>query len=225
MLIIFDLDDTLIDTSGSIVPAVLKNALIAMEGVGLSVANFNRSYDELLRLDTFHSSSAEAIQEFLEINKAPVQCLDAALNAVYESPGFSETIRPVEDAIEVLEQLSMRHPLVLVTKGKEKIQREKMKRAGIATRLFTKLYFCMDEDKKKTYRKVHQETGISPVNALVCGDRIYLDLTPAKELGYKTVQLRRGRGLGNTGFKKDVDYTILYLKELEALLETFKRVG
>ncbi|MDN3508512.1 MAG: HAD family hydrolase [Candidatus Neptunochlamydia sp.] len=224
-MIIFDLDDTLIDTSGSILPDVLKNALIAMEGVGLSMASFNRSYDELLRLNTFHVSSGEAIREFLEINKAPAQCLDVALKAVYESPIFNEPIQPVEDAIEVLEELSVSHPLVLVTKGKEKIQREKMKRAGISTQFFTKLYFCTDGDKKKIYQKVSEEMGISPLNALVCGDRISIDLTPAKELGYKTVQLKWGRGLGNTGFKKDVDYTILYLKELKALLEIFKIVG
>ncbi|QVL58235.1 MAG: HAD family hydrolase [Simkaniaceae bacterium] len=225
MLIIFDLDDTLIDTSGSILPGVLKNALKEMEGVGLSMANFNRSYEELLRLNTYHLSSGEAIKEFLEINGAPVHCLDVALNAVYECPVFNQPIQPVEDAIEVLQELSSSHPLVLVTKGKEKIQREKMKRAGISAQFFTKLYFCTDGNKKKIYQKVSEEMGISPLNALVCGDRISLDLTPAKELGYKTVQLKWGRGLGNTGFKKDVDYTILYLKELKTLLETFKIVG
>lgn len=224
-MIIFDLDDTLIDTSGSILPGVLKNALKDMEGMGLSMANFNRSYDELLRLNTYHVSSGEAIREFLEINNAPVQCLDVALKAVYENPVFNGPIQPVEDAIEVVQELSLSHPLVLVTKGKEKIQREKMKRAGISTQFFTKLYFCTDGDKKKIYQKVSEEMGISPLNALVCGDRISLDLTPAKELGYKTVQLKWGRGLGNTGFKKDVDYTILYLKELKTLLETFKIVG
>ncbi len=225
MLIIFDLDDTLIDTSGSILPGVLKNALREMEGVGLSMANFNRSYNELLRINTYHVSSGEALKEFLEINGAPKHCLDVALRAIYEAPVFDEPIQPVEDAVEVLQELSCSHPLVLVTKGKEKVQREKMKRAGISTQFFTKLYFCEDGDKKKIYQKVSEEMGISPLNALVCGDRISFDLTPAKHLGYKTVQLKWGRGLGNTGFKKDVDYTILYLKELKSLLETFKIVG
>ena len=225
MLIIFDLDDTLIDTSGSILPGVLRNALKEMEGVGLTMANFNRSYEELLRLNMFHTSSKDALKEFLEINRAPKSCLDVALDVVYERPVFEGSIQPVEDAIEVLEDLSKSHPLVLVTKGKEKIQREKMKRAGISTQFFTKLYFCADGEKKKIYQKVSEEMGISPLNALVCGDRISLDLTPAKSLGYKTVQIKWGRGLGNTGFKKDVDYTILHLKELQTLLETLKIVG
>jgi FMN phosphatase YigB (HAD superfamily) len=225
LLIIFDLDDTLIDTSGSILPGVLKNALQEMEGVGLTMANFNCYYSELLRLNTFHTSSKDALKEFVEINRAPKDCLDVALDAVYESPVFEETIHPVEDAVEVLSDLSKSHPLVLVTKGKETIQREKMKRAGISTEFFTRLYFCEEGEKKKIYQKVSEEMGISPLNALVCGDRISLDLTPAKMLGYKTVQIKWGRGLGNTGFKNHVDYTILHLKELKNLLETFKIVG
>lgn len=225
MLVIFDLDDTLIDTSGSILPGILKNALKEMEGGGLSMANFNRSYDELLRLNTYHMSSKDALREFLEINQAPTHCLDIGLKAVYETPIFDTQIQPVEDAIEVLHELSHIHPLVLVTKGKEKIQREKMKRAGISTQFFTKLYFCEEGEKKKIYKKVSEETGISPLNALVCGDRISLDLTPAKELGYNTAQIKWGRGLGNTGFKKDVDYTILHLRELKPLLENLKIVG
>ena len=100
-----------------------------------------------------------------------------------------------------------------------------MKRAGISTEFFTKLYFCEEGEKEKIYQKVSEEMGISPLNALVCGDRISLDLTPAKMLGYKTVQIKWGRGLGNTGFKNHVDYTILHLKELKNLLETFKIVG
>lgn len=196
-----------------------------MEGVGLFIANFNRSYEVLLRLNTYHVNSGEALREFLEINNAPIHCLDVALKAVYERPTFDVPIQPMEDAVEVLEELSSSHPLVLVTKGKEKIQREKMERAGISSEFFTKLYFCTDGDKKKIYKKVSEEMGISPLNALVCGDRIFLDLSPAKELGYKTVQIKWGRGLGNTGFKKDVDYTILYLKELVDLLKTFKIVG
>lgn len=221
MLIIFDLDDTLIDTSGSILPGILKHALKAMGKAGFSMDNFNHFYEELLRLNTHHFSCKDAIKEFVEINGAPPSCLEAALKVVYETPVFDNPIHPVEDASEVLQDLSSSHLLVLVSKGKEKIQKEKMKRAGISKDFFTKLYFCEDGNKKKIYQKISEEMGISPLNSLVCGDRISLDLTPAKELGYKTVQIKWGRGLGNTGFKKDVDYTILYLKEIKSLLENF----
>ena len=190
-----------------------------MEGEGFALKNFQSAYNELLQLNTYHISSKSAVREFLEINQAPEACMEIGMREIYESPQFDHPIQPVEDAIEVLEELSQEHQLALVTKGKEEIQREKMKRAGISTQYFTRLYFCEDGDKKKAYQKVSEETGISPLKALVCGDRISLDLTPAKTLGYNTVQIKWGRGLGNTGLKKDVDYTILHLKELKSLLE------
>ena len=221
-MIIFDLDDTLIDTSGSILPGILRNALKAMQGQGWYLKNFELAYKELLQLNAAHISSKEAVREFLEINQAPNYCLDVGLQEIYERPVFHQPIQPVEDAIEVLEELSNEHQLVLVTKGKESIQREKMKRAGISSQFFTRLYFCEEGNKKKAYQKVSQQTGISPLKSLVCGDRISLDLSPAKELGYKTVQIKWGRGLGNTGLKKDVDYTILHLKEMKVLLEKIK---
>jgi len=222
LLIIFDLDDTLIDTSGSILPGVLKNALKAMQGAGFPIKNFKSAYDELLHLNAFHISSKEAVREFLEINQAPSSCFEIGMREIYGSPQFNDPIQPMEDAAQVLQELSTDHQLLLVTKGKETIQRKKMKRAGISTRFFTRLYFCVDGDKKKAYQKIARETGISPSNALVCGDRIALDLAPAKMLGYHTVQIKWGRGLGNTGLKKDVDYTILHLRELEPLLKKFK---
>ena len=224
-MIIFDLDDTLIDTSGSIVPNVLKHALKEMEKVGLVMADFNRSYHLLVRLNTYHLHLQDAMEEFLEMHRAPMKCLDVGLQAVYDTPVFTAPIRPIEGAVQVLQELSLSHLLVMVTHGKKSIQMEKMNKAGIKAQWFNQLYFCTDRDKKTIYQKISWKMGICPLNGLVCGDRIYFDLTPAKELGYKTVQIRWGRGLGNTGFKKDVDYTILHLRELTALLRSFKAVG
>lgn len=222
MLIIFDLDDTLIDTSGSVTPQVLKNALSSMQKKGFCLAHPKQAFSELLRLNAFHLTSDGALREFLEIFQAPKKYYEIGKQEIYENPILPKTIFPLEDAPQILEDLSLSYPLSLVTKGKEDVQREKMKRAGIDVKLFSYLSFCEVWDKKKAYQKIQEEAGISPGNTLVCGDRISFDLSPAKELGYKTVQMRWGRGLGNTGLKKDVDYTILHLKELKKILQQVK---
>ena len=193
-----------------------------MVEVGLSIANFNHSYEELLRLNLFHMSSKDALKEFTEINCAPRRCLEVALETVYERPVFEEPIAPVENAVEVLHDLAKSYTLVLVSKGNQEIQKYKMMSAGISESLFKRLHFCKEGEKKMIYQIVSDEMAIPPQEAFVCGDRISYDLTPAKRLGYTTIQMKWGRGLGNTGFKKDVDYTILNLKELKPLLETFK---
>ena len=224
MLIIFDLDDTLIDTSGSVAPGILKNALHAMQKEGLALKNFKMAYRELLQLNAFHISSREAISEFLEINQAPPSCFQIGVREVYENPRLDWEIKPLEGAGETLEKLSRKYQLVLVTHGKESVQREKMRRAGILPRFFARLYFCEGGNKKKAYEQAGQELGVFPLKhcALVCGDRISFDLAPAKGLGYNTVHIKWGRGLGDTGLKKDVDYTILRLKELCPLLENMQ---
>lgn len=227
MLIIFDLDDTLIDTSGSIIPGLLKNALHAMQKKGLEFSDFDQTYQELLHFDRNHSSSSTALLEFLEIYQAPEGCYEEGIREVYEKPLYLEPIQPLDDAIEVLNELAESYQLALVTKGKEHIQKEKMRRAKIPIKLFSYLCFCEEgplssRGKKSFYESIGREIGISPSQVLVCGDRISLDLSPAKELGYVTVQMRWGRGLGNTGLKKDVDYTILHLNEIKPIAQEVK---
>ena len=223
MLVIFDLDDTLVDTSGSIVPGLLKKALYKMEKMGLPIVNFEETYKLMNRLSNNHLTTKAALKEFVELTGAPPECYEMGLNEIYNPPLFEDPISPVDSAKEVLEELALSHQLVLVTAGKESIQLEKMKKAGIEVSFFSKLYFC-DGNKKNIYNTLVKETGISPLNIIVCGDRISFDLTPAKELGFKTVHMRWGRGLGNTGLKKDVDYTILNLNELKQILNNLNNV-
>ena len=144
-----------------------------------------------------------------------------------KSPPILGPIQPLDDAVEVLHELAESYPLALVTKGKERLQKEKMRRAKIPIKLFSYLCFCEEgplsnQGKKEFYESIGKEIGISPDQVLVCGDRISIDLAPAKELGYITVQIRWGRGLGNTGLKKDVDYTILHLSEIGPIAQEFK---
>ena len=218
-MIIFDLDDTLIDTSGSIFPGVLKNALEVMRGRGLVVKCQRRAYAELARLNAFHTSAREALEEFLEINQAPPSLFAVGEEALYENPRFNGQILLVQGAVDMLREFSTKFQLVLVTRGKKEVQREKMRRARISPHLFTRLYFCEHGNKQTIYQKVSEELGASPSKSFVCGDRIALDLAPAKALGYNTVQIRWGRGLGNTGLRKDVDYSVVHLTELKALVE------
>ncbi len=221
-MIIFDLDDTLIDTSGSITPKVLENAMCAMQQEGLYLPDPQKALKQLLSINSQSISSDVALKEFIKMAKAPDIFYKIARKEVYESPTLPKTIQPIEGASELLEKLSDAHTLALVTKGVPEIQKEKMRKASIDKNLFRYIFCCEQQNKKQIYQKIGKNAEILPKNSLVCGDRIYFDLTPAKELGFKTVQIVRGRGLGNTGLKNDVDYTILHLRELSNILEKFQ---
>ncbi|MEM7174432.1 MAG: HAD family hydrolase [Chlamydiota bacterium] len=219
MWIIFDLDDTLVDTSGSITPVVLQRAFAAIQQAGGVFKNPEKAYRDLIAINEQSISSRLALASFSACYGISKQDLERGISALSDSICW-DLIAPVTGATKVLSRLAQTHQLALVTRGKSDIQLKKMICAGIDPKLFQKCYFCPMTNKKKSYRKFALETAASPNNIWVCGDRISFDLTPAKELGYHTVQLKWGRGRGNTGLKSDVDYTISYLEELETLIPT-----
>lgn len=189
---------------------------------GLPIQDFDEAYKMLCMLNETAMNSRDALKEFLDIHKAPENYFSLAEKVVYNSPPDEYHASPTDNALEVIKDISTRHQLALVTVGNEEIQRSKLKKAGINPALFTKIFICPEKDKKPYYEALLQDLSFSLSEVIVCGDRISVDLTPAKELGFKTVHIRFGRGLGFTGLKRDVDYTILHLRELTTIVKRFE---
>ncbi len=221
MLIIFDLDDTLIDTTESFTPLLIKKAFDRMIANGLILQNKNAAYLELIRLSSVAQSSKIALAEFLEIHDQ-IHLLQIGIDAIYHNPCFAHGIKAYEDTLEILEFLSQNHQLALVTRGEDIIQRKKLALSQIPENWFSHIIVTKEPSKKVCYQKIMLDLNFSPNLTLVCGDRISYDLTPAKELGAITVHIRTGRGLGNTGLKTDVDYTILSIGELKNIVHSIE---
>ncbi|MBY0528675.1 MAG: HAD family hydrolase [Rhabdochlamydiaceae bacterium] len=220
MLIIFDLDDTLIDTSGCITPVKLEDALRRMVEKGLELPDFEDGLELLKRLDSTAESSSRSLAEFLEILNADSSLLEVGIKEVYENIPEDLPVFSLEGAKEVLNELALEHQLALVTIGKPVQQMAKLKKAGIDSGLFSKIAVSEERNKKIYYKKIIEDLGYSSSEVAVCGDRIPIDLAPARELGCKTIQIRWGRGLNSTGFKSDVDYVISHLKELKEIISS-----
>ena len=218
MLIIFDLDDTLIDTSGCITYYKLKDALHAMVREGLVLPDFSEALDLLRRLDNSSESARSSIAEFVEILGANKYFIEVGVKEIYENISFELPIFPLEGAIEILMDLGRQHQIALVTIGKQIQQMEKMKKAGIDSGFFSKIVVAEERNKKPHYQLIVDELGYDSTQVLVCGDRISLDLVPARELGFKTVKMQWGRGLNSMGYKGEVDYYISELKELKSIV-------
>ncbi len=190
-----------------------------MRKKGLVYFDFDQMYQELLKLDRASFSSKQALRSFLNKKDFPKGCYEVGIKEIYEKPIYPRSIRPHPHAIEVLHELALSHQLILVTKGKKQLQEEKMRLACIPKHLFSDIYFCGCDlpvrwGKKKIYVSIGKKFDVPPHSILVCGDRISSDLSPAKKLGYTTLHMKWGRGLGNTGLKKDADYTIECLREV-----------
>lgn len=207
MLIIFDLDDTLIETSKCLTPLYLR---LAFDAMGLS-----GTWQELVAINEKSLSSRIALREFWSSRSDREEILQAGLEALKTPIPSEAKIEPVPGANEVLDTLQVHHTLALVTAGYPELQLQKMEKAGIQPSQFSKLIVGSGPSKKSDYQRVLAELQFDPSEAVVCGDRVEIDLTPAKELGLYTVHFRNGRGLFHSTPKESVDLTIQTLKELQ----------
>ncbi len=218
MLIIFDLDDTLVDTSGCLTPLKLRAAFF--EVMGVEASESLEAWSLLERLNQDAESAKIAFLEFAEILELPEGSIEKGLAAIYGDIPEEAVLFPLEDVVETLEELSERHQLALVSMGEEKQQREKMEKAGIDSTIFSRITISSSRDKKPHYEKILQDLHYPPKETLVCGDRVAIDLIPARELGCTTVQMKWGRGLKGLSLKEKsaVDFTITEFKQIKDVL-------
>jgi len=234
LLIIFDLDDTLIDTSGCIVPLKLKDALDTMIAAGLEVKSRQKTYSLLLDISKDSITGGDALRTFLERIKGNPGLLDMAVQEYYGNIKGEFKVNAFPHAKKILEHLrNDHHTLVLVTQGITSQQHEKMRKARIDPILFDEIIVSPTSDKKPHYEKVigkyrsnlnkskttlnknspdFNNSNIFPV--IVCGDRWKTDLKPAHELGFSTVHMQQGRGAHDIEEDCTADYNITSLSEL-----------
>ncbi len=213
MLIIFDLDDTLIDTSRAITP---KRHRAVFETLNL------KGWEHFIEINREATSSRQAFEIFFNKMGFSHGKLEKACSLLGELLPEDFEVPTTPGAQALIERLYPSHTLALVTLGNEELQLQKMKKAGIQPEIFSKLIVSSGPSKKQEYQKILVELGFSPEDSVVCGDRIAVDLTPAKALGFTTIHYPRGRGAGKTGNLEDVDFTITKLEDLERYLYEHK---
>jgi FMN phosphatase YigB (HAD superfamily) len=218
-LIIFDLDDTLIDTSGYVTPFKMKECLKRFIEAGLAISDFDKAYLELLSINAKSKRSQDALAQFLHQVGGSGRLFEKAIQEMTAPlpSGFSVPTTP--NAKEILKYLSKTHTIALVTGGHPPFQMEKLEKAGIDRTIFSKIAIPEDSIKKPFYEGLVREFSLSADQVLVCGDRIAMDLVPAFELGFTTVHMRWGRGsLSET--EKWVHHAISDLSELKRIIKT-----
>ncbi len=214
MLIIFDLDDTLVETSKCLTTKALERAYLAMQSAGLEGGDFST----LVNINQSSISSQVALKKYLNPLTDDEAIFEIGKKAL-QSPLLGDVcLDPVPGAIELLADFEVLHDLVLVTLGSKELQMQKMEKAGIEPSIFSRLVVESGRSKKPIYQEILSEKGINPSEVIVCGDRVPIDLSPGKECGFTTVHLKNGRGAFHTAPEKDVDYTIEKLEELKKVI-------
>lgn len=213
---IFDLDDTLIDTTGSVVPFKMKLCLEKLVELGLKVPSFEEAYRELMAINAASLRSVDAIKQFIKLREGDLSWTQQLLPLMTSPLPDDFVIPTTPGANEILFDLQKGHHLALVTGGNPSFQMEKLEKAGIEPSFFSNILIPEDCIKRPSYEVLCKKFLNTPV--IVCGDRVSMDLAPGHELGCTTVHMRWGRGLVNQA-ESWIDYSISDLRELKNLFQ------
>jgi FMN phosphatase YigB (HAD superfamily) len=213
LLIIFDLDDTLIDTSGSVTPFKLQTVFEILMGR----APTRSELQEFIMLNERCSKTQEAVEAFGRDKKVSRESLAKAMAEMTRPLPTNFSVACTPKAKEILKLYKKRCPIALVTGGHPPFQREKMEKAGIEASTFSKIAIPEDSIKKPFYEGLMREFSEAPADIWVCGDRVSMDLAPAHELGFHTVHMRWGRG-ARIKHEPWIEYSISDLGELRNII-------
>lgn len=194
MWLIFDLDDTLIDTTGTVTPVRMRKALERVKNQQGFSQDLAKAEFQLLTIWKNAGSVEEAFRLFFSFYAISEKYLDLCLKTVYEEPISEDTpVKPLPGALKLLDELS-HHKLFIVSKGFVEIQKQKIEKAGLELGRFCKILIDNSGRKKAFYQEIlHAESALLQ-ETLVIGDKMGRDLKPAKELGLWTVHMKYGYG-------------------------------
>jgi FMN phosphatase YigB (HAD superfamily) len=218
LLIIFDLDDTLIDTSGCVTPFKMKECLERLIALGVCVPDFSAAYGELLEKNRRFPKSKDAFVAFARGLFATDSQIEFAIHGLITPLPDSFRISMTPNAQEIIEFYAKRCPLAIVTGGHPPFQWDKLKKAGIDTSFFSMISIPEDSVKKPYYLALQEKFSLPSQKIWVCGDRIEMDLKPAFELGFRTIHMRWGRG-ASMNSEEWIDHSISNLSELKEIIK------
>lgn len=192
-LIVFDLDDTLVDTSNvywtarsKFANALASNGLDAseiiqkfeeidgknMKSMGFSPDRYGKSMQETYEWFVTHSYISHSKQLEIEIKNSG--------DLIY-----SLTPDLIEGAKDLLEWCNIRFDLVLLTRGIEELQQKKLNHHNIGR--YFKLIKVVSEKGTRELEDIILEAGHRLSNTWVIGDSIKSDINPAIDLGLKCI--------------------------------------
>ncbi|MFQ5685891.1 MAG: uridine diphosphate-N-acetylglucosamine-binding protein YvcK [Candidatus Scalindua sp.] len=224
--IIFDLDDTLYDCTGSLLEASRKRAARAMVNVGLPCTE-EEAYLLQKKLSEMHGPYYPVFNEISNKFNMGHELVRSALKA-YNSNEVTD-IQLFPDVVPTLKKLAQeKYKLFLLTIGIYERQYKKIELLNL------KPYFdeiiINDQEvgllMEDCFEAVVRKYSLSPQNVVVVGDRVRGELRIAKSKGMITVQMLHGRFKDETAYDSSnkPDYKIKRFFQLPTLLK-LKDIG
>lgn len=191
-LLIFDLDDTLIETH-SVFLRITNEILARMEDEGIIDDNLYYTFDSFdqemveetgsFKLELF-AKAAEKTYDFY-CQKLNLEYKDETAMELMEIAWQIKTAehRLVDGAKDLLDELwnDDDFTMVLVTRGDEDSQRQKIKNSGLK-HYFAETY-VVENKTPQVYAEIMRLHGFEPSASWIIGNSIRAEIMPAKALG------------------------------------------
>ena len=191
--IIFDLDDTLYDCSGTLV--VRGRRQVAKTIARLINTSEEEAYQLQLDMEEKYGVKASIYEKIVTHYNLPGTYAQELLEEFVHIDISDITVFP--DVIETLKRLKAQgYRLVLVTSGDKEIQRKKIDVLGLNNRYFDDIVITgrnKSQPKKACFQEIMKRYDLQPEEVICVGDKIDDELAASKSLGMVTVMFEHGR--------------------------------
>lgn len=192
-VIIFDLDDTLYDCSGTLV--VRGRRQVAKTIAKLINCSEEEAYQLQLDMEEKYGVKANIYEKIVSHYHLPGTYAQELLEEFVHTDISDITVFP--DVIDTMIQLKGRgYWMVLVTSGDKEIQRKKIDVLGLNNKYFDDIVITernKGQPKKACFQEIMKRYDLQAEEFVCVGDKIDDELTASKSLGMVTVMFEHGR--------------------------------
>lgn len=192
-VIIFDLDDTLYDCSGTLV--VRGRRQVAKTIAKLINCSEEEAYQLQLDTEEKYGVKANIYEKIVSHYHLPGTYAQELLEEFVHTDISDITVFP--DVIDTMIQLKGRgYWMVLVTSGDKEIQRKKINVLGLNNRYFDDIVITernKGQPKKACFQEIMKRYDLQAEEFACVGDKIDDELTASQSLGMVTVMFEHGR--------------------------------
>lgn len=224
--VIFDLDDTLVDTTRYLIDPLESDAARMMIEAGVSGATHEEVHDTLMQLRMHHP---DRIEEELRnrLPQTPPAAIEARRRALATAPSMLSELRMRPEVSNLLARLSATYKLYMVTAGPRDFQRQKIEHLDRQHHI--RQYF--DEDpvdsivdsasaETKEERMLALVKGRYKKEAVVVvGNRWDHEIRAGKKLGMRTICVRHGEGSSLVPHEETHDPAHLVVNDIRELYD------
>lgn len=191
--IIFDLDDTLYDCSGTLV--LQGRRQVAKNIAKIINCSEEEAYTLQMEIEKKYGTIVDIYEKIVALYNLPNSYIKELLEEFIHIDISNISLFP--DVTDTLIQLKVQgYKLILVTSGEKEIQGKKINVLGLNGGYFDDI-FVADRNgsqiKKGCFQEVMRRYNLKPEEIMCIGDKIDDELTAGKSLGITTVMFEHGR--------------------------------